>query len=85
MTEKEAIAWLRQVQGELYRAPRKSGKEDAWVAVVRSPGPRVEGCLGGFGVARGRIIIAIGETLLEAAEAAEGQWSRIWRDQSALH
>ena len=76
MTAEEAVAWLREVDGELYRTkPGRSGRE-AWVAVVRAP--------------RGappapKLIVALGETLQEAATAAADQWREGFRELGPLH
>ena len=72
----EALAWLREVEGRLYRSGPDSGGQGAWVAVVRTPGAPGE---------RGKLIIALGETLEEAASAAEAQWQRLWRAFGPAH
>jgi hypothetical protein len=64
MTADEAIAWLRQVDGELYRTPRGTGDRAAWVAVVRAPRP----------ARASRLIVALGESLEEATSTAARQW-----------
>ena len=65
----EAVAWLREVEGRLYRSgPDASGKS-AWVAVVSTPGR---------GGSRGKLIIAVGATLEEAATSAEVAWRELW-------
>lgn len=76
MTPEEAVDWLRSVDGELYRAPGGRGAARAWVAVVRTPGA---------GARRGKLIVALGETALEAASAANSEWQRIWRRAGRLH
>lgn len=76
MSAQEAIEWLREVEGRLYRSgPDPSGRS-AWVAVVRVPGRAG---------ARGKLVIAIGETLEEAATSAEEQWQRLWSDLGPVH
>ena len=61
----EAIEWRRQVDGELFRTPGNRTGREAWVAVVRAPAP----------VAKRRpMIIGLGETFQEAANAAASQW-----------
>lgn len=71
MDARESVAWLRQVDGELFRtAPNRKGRE-GWVAVVRTPGAVPK---------RGRMIIALGESLEEAANAAAHQWRQLFRD-----
>ena len=64
MTADEAIAWLRQVDGELYRTPRGAGERAAWVAVVRAP----------RAARASRLIVALGESLEEATATAARQW-----------
>jgi hypothetical protein len=75
MTADEAIAWLRQVDGELYRTPR-GGDRAAWVAVVRTPraAPRAS-----------RLIVALGESLEEATATAARQWREELGASGALH
>lgn len=76
MTRGEAVTWLRQVDAELYRtAPGKRGHE-AWVAVVRTPQ---------VGSQTGKIIIALGETLQEAANSAAVRWREMLWDHGPLH
>jgi hypothetical protein len=70
MTQEQAVSWLQQVGGALYHTPHTE-KGRAWVAVVRTPWT---------GVRRGKLIIALGATLQEAASAAEDQWQKIWRE-----
>jgi hypothetical protein len=76
MTEEEAVSWLRQVNGRLYQNARNHSKGEAWVAVVRTPRS---------GATSGKMIIALGQSLQEAAAAAEGQWRAIWRRLSNVH
>ena len=75
MTADEAIAWLRQVDGELYRTPR-GGERAAWVAVVRTPRatPRSS-----------RLIVALGESLEEATATAARQWREELGSSGMLH
>lgn len=76
MTREQAIDWLRQVEGEVYRAALETGELSGWVAVVRVPrGGRLDG----------KIIIALGDTIEEAAAAAEGQWQVVWELISEIH
>lgn len=72
----DAIAWLRAVDGELYRTGPGPGGRKAWVAVVRARRP---------GAAAPRTIVALGETLVEAARAAASQWRRSGADRPLLH
>jgi hypothetical protein len=76
MTDEEAVSWLRQVDGRLYRTARNHSKGQACVAVVRSPR---------FGARNGKLIIALGQSMREAVTAAEGQWQALWRDLSDVH
>jgi hypothetical protein len=77
MTQEQAISWLQQVGGALYHSRRSDAGRTTWVAVVRTPRT---------GVRRGKLIIALGSTLQEAATAAEDQWHKLWQDPSdALH
>ena len=69
LTAEQAVAWLRSVDGELYRTPRGRDALRAWVAVVRTPR---------WGTERGQLIIALGDTAIEAASAAASQWRRVW-------
>lgn len=68
-TIEEATSWLRSVDGELYRTPPGRHAQCAWIAVVRMPR---------FGTVPGRLVIALGDTALEAATAAASQWHAIW-------
>ena len=76
MTQDEAMSWLRQVNGRLYRNERNHRKGEAWAAVVRTPHS---------GAKSGKLIIALGQSLQEAAAAAEGRWQVLWHDLSDLH
>ena len=76
MSSEEAIAWLRQVDGQLYRNQRHPSGREAWVAVVRTP--RAAG-------RRGKLIVALGGTMEEAANAAAGQWEAVWQSYGAAH
>jgi hypothetical protein len=73
----EAMAWLREVEGRLYRSGPDASGRSAWVAVVRTPG-RTTG-------ARGKLIIALGETLEAAAASAEEQWRKLWSALGPVH
>jgi hypothetical protein len=76
MGSEDVLAWLRRVDGQLYRnKPHPSGR-NAWVAVVRAPGR------GGRG---GTLIVALGATMEEAAEAAAGRWQRFTGVSPYLH
>jgi hypothetical protein len=72
----EAMAWMREVEGRLYRSGPDASGRSAWVAVVRTPGRTG---------ARGKLIIALGETLEAAAASAEEQWRKLWTALGPLH
>lgn len=75
-----AVAWIQQVDGRLFRTPKRAENDagkNAWVAVVRVPAAT--------GAQRGKLIVALGGTLEEAAGAAEQQWQTLWKDLSTLH
>ena len=76
MTPEEALGWLRQVKGQLYRNNRHSSGTQAWVAVVRTPRN---------GTRNGKLIIALGSSVEEAAATAKGQWREIWHGMSQTH
>lgn len=70
------MAWLREVEGRLFRSGPDALGRSHWVAVVRTPP---------LGQARGKLIIAIGETLEEATSTAEAQWRALWGVLGRLH
>jgi hypothetical protein len=72
----EALSWLREVEGRLYCSGPDASGRSAWVAVVRTPGAPG---------ARGKLIIALGDTLEEAAGTALAQWQRLWRALGPVH
>ena len=74
--EQEALRWLRQVDGTVYHNRNQADDENAYVAVVRTPGANGQ---------VGKIILAFGETVQEAAGAAEQQWDSLWRELSSSH
>ena len=76
MGTEEAIAWLREVEGRLYRSGPDAAGRTAWVAVVGTPGRAGE---------RGKLIVAVGGTLAEAATSAEAEWRRHLRGLGPLH
>jgi hypothetical protein len=77
VTQDQALSWLQQVGGALYHSRNAEPGNTAWVAVVRTPA---------LGARRGKLIIALGSSMQEAACAAEEQWDRLWRDlRSASH
>jgi hypothetical protein len=66
----EAVSWLHSVDGDLYRTPLGGrDTQHAWIAVVQTPR---------FGVERRHLILALGDSALEAATAAASQWHAIW-------
>jgi hypothetical protein len=76
MTPEEALGWLRQVKGQLYRNNRHPSGLQAWVAVVRTPR---------HGKHNGKLIIALGSSMEEAAAAAENQWREVWQAMGHTH
>ena len=76
MDPREAIGWLREVDGQLYRNGQHASGRRAWVAVVRTPGA---------GARRGKLIIALGSSMEEAASAARRQWQVVWQGLSGVH
>jgi hypothetical protein len=70
MTSEEALSWLRAVKGQLYRNNRHPSGKEAWVAVVRTPRA---------GARPGKLIVALGSSMEEAACAAEGLWQNEWQ------
>lgn len=76
MAPDDALGWLRRMNGQLYRNnPHPSGK-NAWVAVVRAPRA---------GDGAGTLIIALGSSMEEAAQAAAGRWQGITARERRLH
>ncbi len=76
MNPEEALRWLRQVKGQLYRNKRHASGKKAWVAVVRTPQK---------GSRKGKLIIALGDSMEEATAAAECQWQRLWGNLGSTH
>lgn len=76
MEDDRALAWIEQVGGIVYRQRDGCEAESCWVAVIRTPATR-----GGTG----KIILACGESLTDAACAAEAQWDEIWGALSSVH
>jgi hypothetical protein len=76
MTPEDAMSWLRQVKGQLYRNNRHPSGTRAWVAVVRTPRN---------GARHGKLIIALGSSMEEAASAAQYQWQEVWRLFGSRH
>jgi len=76
ITEAEALGWLHQVDGSIYQNSQPDDVESAWVAVVQTPA--ASGRLGS-------LIIAFGESLTDAASAAEEQWERYWSSIGPIH
>jgi hypothetical protein len=71
MTPEQAVNWLLQVGGELYQSRHAGEGRTAWVAVVRTPR---------LSERRGKLIIALGSSMLEATAAAEDQWQKLWQE-----
>lgn len=83
MTLDEALAWLQQVDGRLYRSRphaaqgnRPARTRESWVAVVRTPQR---------GAQRGKLIVALGESMLEATRAAAEQWQLLFDSLGPRH
>jgi len=76
VSTEDALEWLREVEGRLYRSGPDASGRSAWVAVVRTPGRSG---------ARGKLIIALGASLEAAASSAEEQWRKLWRALGPLH
>ena len=74
--EQDALRWLKQVDGTVYHNRNNADGENTWVAVVRTPA--------GNGTT-GKIILAFGETIQEAASAAESEWNVLWSSLSVQH
>ncbi|MDP6979759.1 MAG: hypothetical protein QF570_14325 [Myxococcota bacterium] len=75
-TEQDALRWLRQVEGTVYHNRNDADGENAWVAVVHTPPANGR---------TGKIILAFGESIQEAATAAEEEWTSVWSSMSATH
>lgn len=75
-SEQAALRWLKQVDGTVYHNRNQADDENAYVAVVRTPSANGQ---------VGKIILAFGETVQEAAGAAEAQWESLWRELSSNH
>jgi hypothetical protein len=76
MCTEEAIRWLREVEASLYRSGPDADGRSAWVAVVRTPGAPGQ---------RGKLIVALGASLEEAADTALEHWQRLWRALGPIH
>ncbi|MCG8589964.1 MAG: hypothetical protein MJE66_11805 [Proteobacteria bacterium] len=76
MKREEAVEWLRQVSGTVYHNPSEPEGPNAWVAVVRAPAVRGR---------RGKLILAFGKSLEQAASHAESQYQELWSDSAVLH
>lgn len=76
MTQEEAVEWLTEVDGQLYKSSLVANKPESWVAVVHTPRNGTE---------RAKLIIALGGTLQEATAAAESQWRQQWSLLSEVH
>ena len=76
MTQEEAVEWMTAVDGQLYKSSLVKNKPESWVAVVHTPQNGVE---------KAKLIIALGQTLQDAATAAESQWREQWNRLSGTH
>ena len=76
MTQEEAVEWLTEVDGQLYKSSLVVNKPESWVAVVRTPRNGTENA---------KLIIALGKTLQDATAAAESQWREQWSLLSETH
>ena len=75
-SEQAARRWLKQVDGTVYHNPNEMDGDNAWVAVVQTP--PANGRLG-------KLILAFGESVQEAAGAAEAEWNTLWSTISLEH
>lgn len=75
-SEQAALRWLRQVDGTVYHNRNDADGENAFVAVVRTPAAQGK---------TGKIILAFGESIQEAAGAAEQEWTTVWSSISVTH
>ena len=73
MNQDQALRWLQQVDGSIFHNS-ETESENAWVAVVRTPAHSGR---------TGKIILAFGDTLSAAAEAAEQEWETLWESFGA--
>lgn len=76
LSEQAALRWLKQVDGTVYHNRNDAEGENAWVAVVRTPAANGS---------TGKIILSFGETIQDAANAAEAEWASLWSTISASH
>jgi hypothetical protein len=74
--EQDALRWLKQVDGTVYHNRNDADGDNAWVAVVHTPAANGK---------TGKIILAFGESIQEAAGAAESEWNTLWWGLSAQH
>lgn len=75
-SEQAALRWLVQVDGVVYHNRNHGDDENAFVAVVNTPA-----AIGQVG----KVILAFGETIQEAAGVAEEEWNNLWSTLSANH
>ena len=75
-SEQAALRWLEQVDGIVYHNRNQEDDESAFVAVVNTPAANGQ---------VGKVILAFGETIQEAAAAAEEEWNNLWSNLSANH
>ncbi len=75
-SEQDALRWLKQVGGTAYHNRNDLDGKNAWVAVVRTPSAHGK---------VGKLILAFGESVHEAACAAEEEWNTLWSRLSVRH
>jgi hypothetical protein len=72
-SDDEAMRWMQAAGGKLHRRAR-SGAGGDWAVVLPTPAPR-----GGVG----RLILAFGDSIADAVDAARSGWESVWRDAGA--
>lgn len=76
MTTEEAFCWIEQVDAQVFHNKEET-PENKWVAVVRAPGSMPDPI--------DHVILAFGESFVEATRAAEEQWQSHWSTLSRWH
>jgi len=69
MTQREAVQWIERVDASVFHDANEA-PESSWIAVVKTPGDHSGGAE--------HVILAFGETFLQAAADAQAQWSAHW-------
>ena len=69
-TDEEAKRWLEATGGRLHRRSRPDGPTQ-WAVVLRTPTARP---------GQARLILAFGDSLPDAVEAARAGWEAVWSD-----